>query len=252
MYFAYVDESGDSGFNGSPSTPFSLGVLLIRDDLWLAALDRAIAFRRFVKKNYEVPARAELKAQFLFRGGGPFMGKRTSPDSRLEIYNWAMKLIRSEEWPTFAVVVDKTAIKNFATVDPRLTAWTYALQRLERFAESKHSTIHVVPDAGHGYFIRRLIREMRRRHLVFSFYNTGYLQRPSKCLVEDPSERQSHESYFIQFADLIAYSAVRACSPNRFLNASTWELLGDSRIAEVNQVKGGEPGLVVWPQPPSK
>lgn len=247
MFFAYVDESGDSGYERSPSTYFSLGVILIRDRDWLQALDHVVAFRRYLSREYSIPARAELKAVYLLRGGGALQSLRMSPARRMEVYRWAMLLQRKYKWPTFAVVVRKDAITDKTKTDPRDTAWTYALQRLQRFAKEQDEPIHVLPDSGHGYFIRRKMRSMRRHHMVASRFATSALARPADYLVEDPSERQSHESYFIQLADLNAYAAARVIHPTSRFNAEMWGHLGPCRLHEVNRLRGGPEGIVAWP-----
>src|SRR5690606_9168136 len=69
VLFAYVDESGDGGFLRSPSTHYALGTIVIPSDRWLEALDAVVAFRRHIRGAYGVPMTAELKAQYLLRGG---------------------------------------------------------------------------------------------------------------------------------------------------------------------------------------
>ena len=72
------------------------------------------------------------------------------------------------------------------------------------------------------------------------------------AIVEDPSDRLSHASYFIQAADLCAYAAVRKARPTKKLGGEMWDLLGDAkedcRIGEVNKLSGGPRGIKVWPK----
>ena len=71
------------------------------------------------------------------------------------------------------------------------------------------------PDAGHGYFIQSLVRKMRRHHRVASAFESGrWLEADARRIVEDPSDRDSRRSYFIQLADLNAYAAVRWLYPS--------------------------------------
>ena len=105
------------------------------------------------------------------------------------------------------------------------------------------------PDEGHGYFIRAKLRKMRRSHLVKSAFNSAStLTRTADNIIEDPSDRKSSESYFIQFADLNAYAAHCAVYPSSNMNESVWELLGKARLKDVNKLSGGPTGIVVWPQ----
>ena len=68
--------------------------------------------------------------------------------------------------------------------------------------------------------------------------------------MEDPSDRQSHDSYFIQLADWNALACHRSVyvDPTGTIPGDLWDELGDRRLLEVNSVTGGPPGLVVWPR----
>lgn len=66
-------------------------------------------------------------------------------------------------------------------------------------------------------------------------------------IVEDSSDRRSKESFFIQLADLNAYAACRKVFPIATFGGEVWDELGTARVLEVNSLRGGPPGIVVWP-----
>ena len=138
-------------------------------------------------------------------------------------------------------------IKN-RQLDPRQQAWMRAIERLERFGNSERTNLHIIPDEGHGYFIKKTLRHMRRYHKVPSAFSTQSLDRRAKNIIEDSSDRKSQESYFIQLADLNVYAAYHKVHPSNKLDGSMWDELGSARISEVNRLKGGPEGIVVWPQ----
>lgn len=70
MYYAYFDETGDSGINNSPIQTFALGAILIHDRNWLSALDQTVSFRRYLRDNFHISPRAELKASWLVHNKG--------------------------------------------------------------------------------------------------------------------------------------------------------------------------------------
>jgi hypothetical protein len=70
MYFAYFDETGDTGMDRSPTRTFALSCILLHDANWLSALDQTIAFRRFLKTNFHISPRSELKANWLIHNKG--------------------------------------------------------------------------------------------------------------------------------------------------------------------------------------
>jgi hypothetical protein len=119
---------------------------------------------------------------------------------------------------------------------------------LERFGTANKDNIHVLPDEGHGEFIRKKIRAMRRYNNVPSAFGGPSLDRKAQNIVEDSSDRRSHESYFIQLADLNAYAAFRRVFPGATFGTDVYDELGDARITAVNSLSGGPTGIVVWPK----
>lgn len=248
MYFAYFDESGDSGLNpSSPTRSFTLCGLLIHDQNWLLALDQTVAFRRYLRDQFRIPSRMELKASWLIHNKGDVRSAGLTFSARMAVYKAVMRFQRKFGlFHTFAIVINKPRIRKSET-DVREHAWRFALQRLERFGTAKKDNIHVLPDEGHGDFILKKIREMRRFHRVPSAFGEETLDRRAENIVEDPSDRNSKNSYFIQLADLNAYAAFRRVYPGPNFGPDVWDSLGNTRIPDVNKLRGGPPGIVVWP-----
>lgn len=248
MYFAYFDESGDSGFTNSPTDTFTLACVLLHDSDWLNALDQTVAFRRFLKQKFGIPPRVELKATGLIHNKGEFRKIGLSFQARMAVYEAAMRFQRKLGLvKVFSVVVVKSRIQKQQGTDVREVAWRYAIQRLERFGTAQKDNIMVVPDDGHGEFIRKKIRGMRRFSKVPSAYGNAALERNATNIVEDPVNRNSKESFFTQFADLNAYAAFRMAFPGNTFDGKVWEKLGDARVAEVSMLSGGPQGIVIWP-----
>lgn len=248
MYFAYFDESGDTGLDRSPTGTFALSCLLLHDSNWLNALDQCIAFRRYLRDNFRISPRAELKASWLIHNKGDIRAAELRYPARLAAYRAALRFQRKcGLFRSFTVLIDKTKIQK-RDRDVREMAWQRAIERLERFGTGMKDNIHVLPDEGHGEFIRKKIRAMRRFNNVPSAFGGASLDRKARNIVEDSSDRRSHESYFIQLADLNAYAAFRRVFPGESFGADLYEELGEARVAEVNRLTGGPTGIVVWPQ----
>ena len=247
MFFAYFDESGDTGFDSSPTGTFALNALLVDDRRWLSALDQTVAFRRFLRDQFRIPTRAELKASWLVHNKGDIRPCGLTYQARMAAYAAAMRFQRKcGVFRTFTILIDKSRITKRPS-DVREIAWRYAIQRLERFGSANRENLHVIPDEGHGDFIVKKIRAMRRFSHVPSAYGTEALKRDATNIVEDASERNSRESYFVQLADLNAYAAFRKVFPGPNFGAEIWDELGESRVMEVNTINGGPPGIVLWP-----
>lgn len=248
MYFAYFDESGDSGLDASPTDTFALSCILLNDRDWLSALDQTIAYRRYLYKNFRISPRSELKASWLIHNRGDIKSSGLTYPARMAAYKSAMRFQRKLGlFKIFTVIIVKTRITQRSS-DIREIAWRYALERLERFGTATKDNIHVLPDEGHGEFIRKKIREMRRFHFAPSAFGDGTLERKAENIVEDSSDRRSHESFFVQFADLNAYASFRRVFPGASFGIDMWEELGSARVSAVNRLSGGPAGIVVWPK----
>jgi hypothetical protein len=221
--------------------------MLVDDFVWLSLLDALIAFRREIKETTGLLMHDEVKANHLYHNKGDVRARWLSEDERLQVYRSWLERIRDFGGVTvFAVCINKDKIEA-AHVDPRARAWQYTIQRFERFGRSVKANIHVLPDEGHGHFIRKKLREMRRFNQVQSAFGDKTLSREADNIVEDSSDRVSSESYFIQSADLIAYAAARHLHPRGDAYDGLWDVLGDCRLTEVNKLRGGPVGLVSWP-----
>lgn len=247
MFFAYFDESGDTGMERSPTATFALSGLLVHDSHWLSALDQTIAFRRYLRDQFHIAPRAELKASWLIHNKGDIRKSGLTWSARMAAYRAAMRFQRKTGlFHVFTVLIVKTRIARIPA-DVREIAWRYAIQRLERFGTSAKDNLHLLPDEGHGDFIRKKIRLMRRFSQVPSAFGGPTLARNAENIVEDSSDRRSSESFFIQLADLNAYAAYRKVFPGASFGPEIWDELGECRVKEVNSLRGGPAGIVVWP-----
>lgn len=256
MFLCYFDESGDGGapapWGNSSTKAFALGCLIVKDTVWLAALDDFIGYRRFLRESFGIQPRIEVKAATLAHNSGPIRKLRIGDLVRQRIYRQSMKLPtklgNGQGIHTFGVVVDKAAMNERGdTENPQRAAWERAIERLERFSVYNKDFCLVVPDDGTIPIIQSIVREKRRFSYVGSHYGTSALPRPASLVIEDPVPRNSRDSFFIQQADLIAYAAYHAVFPSSgFGAADYWDELAETRVAAVNKYSGGPTGIVVW------
>jgi hypothetical protein len=249
MLLCYMDESGDPGTHpGSPTPTYTVAAVLVRDRDWLTAFDQLIGLRRWVRANFGVRMREEIKASDLVKGSGPWARLGYGDDVRKRLFRTFMRfqhkggLLR-----TFAVVIDKS--KCGTTAEVRELAWKTAFERLERYANAEGETVLLIPDVGEYEYRRALARRVRRYSRVGSVTGVGSLSRPFTQLIDDPVQRKSHESYFIQLADFNAYAAFRRVVPVAGFKQDTWDELGASRVLAVNKnrPKGRPDGIVLRP-----
>src|SRR6266511_5071059 len=83
MYLMYVDESGDTGLQNSPSNLFVLTGLVIHELRWLEYKDRLVEFRRRIRDSYGLKLREEIHASAMINKPGDLV--RIRRDQRLAI-----------------------------------------------------------------------------------------------------------------------------------------------------------------------
>jgi Protein of unknown function (DUF3800) len=254
VFLAYVDESGDDGF-GVGSKTYALGCVMVDSSAWGRSFDQLISHRRWLRAQFGIPIRAELKANFLLRNGGPLRQHPLSERARFAVYRSFMRLQPKIGLAVFAVVVDKSQVaKRFSAGRAASdVAWEYLLQRLERRTTKAKTEVLVIHDEGDELAVRTRARKARRAGTAGSAFGTGSLERPFVRLIDDPVPRNSTQSYFLQLADLNAYAAFRRLSPPpqrkiQIVPQTMWDELGHARFRPVRSLyRGGPPGIVPGP-----
>lgn len=248
MHFAYVDESG----NTSTHT-YTLACVLVDTSRWPATFDNLIGFRRFLRDRFGIPVRAEVKANYLLRNGGPFRSLKLGEGARHAVYRGFMRLQPKLALKTFAIVIRREELRvRDPKLDVRAVAWEYLLQRLERFTFKGNTEVLLIHDEGEEALVRKAARKARRAGTAGSAFGTGMLRVPAARLLDDPVPRRSKQSYFVQLADLNAYAAFRRVYPPparavQVVPETMWDELADARYADANKLKGGHAGIVCWP-----
>jgi len=254
MHLAYVDESGDDGRGGSRS--YVVGCVMVEGSAWAETFDGLISFRRFVRARFGLRVRDEIKANHLLRNAGPFrdLKRQLNDEARFKLYRSCMRLQPKLGLRSFAVVIDKEkAAERAGKRAASEIAWEYLLQRLERRATAERTEILLLHDEGDTIAIRKRARKARRAGTAGSAFGTGTLSVPFRRLLDDPVPRRSHESYFVQLADLTAYAAFRRLHPppNRpvqIVPQTMWDELGAARHWQVRAARHGDPpGIVPGP-----
>jgi hypothetical protein len=87
MYLAYMDDSGDPGVHpGSPTPTYTISCVFVRDTDWVPLFEDLIRFRRYLRENFGLRMRAEVKANELVRAGGPWAALRLGDNVRGRIF----------------------------------------------------------------------------------------------------------------------------------------------------------------------
>lgn len=242
--FAYIDESGDTGAVASEgSRTYAVSCLLVPMKSWTSALDGLIDYRRSIKRDFGVTMQTEMKAYHLVGIRKNFRDLGLSVADVRTIYERGMDALVPISSGAFSVVIYKSEIKK-QSIDVFNTSWEYLFTRLRKRSERTGQPIIVVHDKGEEDRVRAHLRKFRRANWQGSGYG------PANLLIEDTVARDSHQSYFIQAADLMAYAASRHAVPTtgkttNVCDHTMWDRLKPIQLTEVSRTR--DDGIYLWP-----
>ena len=109
--------------------------------------------------------RAELKANYLLRNGGPIRNLKLGSGARRTIFRdfrAHMRVMKDLPARAFSVVVDKRTKPGKPAEEIFDLAWEGLLQRLERTSTKEQETFMIMHDEGDNENIRKWVRRARR------------------------------------------------------------------------------------------
>jgi hypothetical protein len=260
MYFIYADESGDSG-RGVGGTPFFvISGLIIHESYWNETFGRFLELRRNLARRYHIPQRIALHATDIVNGNKDFHHSRygLSTDDRFNLYRDVLEfLAQITEIHVLNVFIRKDHIP--ADWEGKVFDWAWTL-----FIQRFHNTINtggvLGNDNDYGLLITDRTQDDRLRHimrLMRAFNHVPNLGQPGSRrilvtrLLDDPVPRNSQHSYWVQMADMIAYSLARRdyqrgrLKPHAF--ETYFDILDPVLLKEASRYD--DQGIVYWPRP---
>jgi hypothetical protein len=253
VYLAYVDESGSAGSVAKGSSKsYVLGCVLVRASHWMEAFEGLLGYRRHAKTEFGLPLRAEIKVNHLLRNAGAFSELALSEVARHSLYRGMLRLCSERHIRVFAIVARKELLGGQNVHD---LAWILLLQTLQRLAAEEDEQVLIFHDEAADLRIRTLARTSQLTGHSEHAFKGAVLSLPFRDLVDYPISRHSHDSLFLQLADLVAYAAFRQVFPPaarsvQIVPAEMWEELG-AALVEVNEPRDASiraRGIVEWPR----
>ena len=237
MYFFYIDESG------SPGKTKLYSAIGIPSSMWQSALNVMISARRLLKSTYAISTRKEFHATKLLNGRGNYSDShKLTENEQLTIVRYFFRLLVDD--------IDGVKILNAYGPDYKsMLTLEYLLNRINKLMEIENDEAKLFFDEGNEKKIKTLTRKMRRYNPIPSLSPMGwgkeemytsqsgysYKNIPVVHILEDPDFRESSDSYFIQLADLVAYSIYRKEEPTeKFIKN---DFVNDYKILEPVLVK---------------
>jgi hypothetical protein len=203
---AYIDESYDD-------TTFVMSALIIPDHSWQAAFSYIRDYRKHLKKTHGIFTSKEFHATDFVAGRGRIAPTAISKGLRARIFREYLQIhtalpgaaIISGCWPNTGMSQKDVHAKAFARVQ----------ERLQRRCVDLNSQIMSIVDEGRAAELQRAARRSKIWNPVGSMFGawgdgSSFKNIPNDRLIEDPIFKQSHQSYFLQSADFIAYALLKS------------------------------------------
>lgn len=223
MHLMYVDESGDTGLQNSPTEFFILSAIVVHELRWRNFIDNLVAFRRYLRDLKGLKLREEIHATDFINRPGELI--RIRRNDRLDILKKCITWLNSQsDICTYSVIVDKRGKSN----DIFELAWNALTMRFENTIRHKNfpgpqnpdERGIILSDNTEGEKLRKLIRRMRHYNPTpnrTDLYNGGFKNIPLDYVIEDPIFRDSENSYIHQMNDVIAYFVRQLYEPNAYM-----------------------------------
>lgn len=206
MLIVYYDESGDDGYPKFSSPIFVLTAIYLHHMNWKDLFEMTLKFRRQLKLDYNFPIKLEMHSRNFLLNKNPYKKFGFNEKIRLEIFTRYCEFIGSLDIRVIntAILKPNIANPNYGVLD---TSLKYSIQRIENDidpASNPNEKFLVITDNGRLGKMRQTTRRIQRINYIPSRYSSGSYRREIRAMIEDPLPKDSRESYFIQFSDVVA------------------------------------------------
>lgn len=206
MYIAYYDESGDDGYPLYSSDFFVLSSLYFHYSKWQELFKDVREFRRNLRSTFGLPINLEMHTRDFLLNKDPYRILKIQDQDRIKIIDHYCELIGNLDLKVINVVIVKPRIRkgNYDVLD---TALKYSIQRIENDLatdETSQEKFMIISDPGRIGKMRKTTRRIQRINFIPSKFSKSSYRKEIASLIEDPLEKDSKESYFIQFADVVS------------------------------------------------
>lgn len=122
----YVDESGDSGLENSPTRYFVLTGMVVHELRWHDTLSALIAFRRRMRAAFGLKLREEIHAGQMLTSPGPLVRIKRAPTPKESDHSYFIQAADTVAFALYqwyspsAYVMKKGARNYFARLEPAL------------------------------------------------------------------------------------------------------------------------------------
>ena len=229
VYLFYVDESGDPGpydpskpanVDGQGTPHYILSGLMIPAHEWRNYLLALVDIKRAISRTWKLPMRKELHGTALIhpRNDAVYKAIPGGRRARTDLYKFYLEnlTMRLPQARLFNIYLNKANPHYPSTAsagDLEALTWNYLIMRFEKTMQSEAKITDqpvyglIFADDTNEDKVRKELRKMRVHN---------YIQGRNEMvnhIIEDPTMRQSQQSYFVQAADMVSHALYRKLYP---------------------------------------
>ncbi len=212
----YMDESGDNGLVEGSTDFYILAGVSIKTRYSKELFWKILDFRKSITKKYGLKFQ-EIKGSDIFYHRGAFFNSLVAPPDLEKIHSNLIEILCESTVELFATVkskkefrqrqfpLTKNSVKLFSQEiwgEFLSTYESYLINKSRHLKYPQNGLIYFDDNPSQKKYIREIIRERSRKYDLESEF-------PEAGIVEDVIFRDSQESYFIQLADILAFTVSR-------------------------------------------
>lgn len=206
MLLYYLDESYDA-------SKFAMSAIRVESVKWTNIFKQVKEFRRELKDKYGIYTTKEIHSTDFVRGKGKIAPDFVSKPMRAQAFHEMLLFLTKQP-----VQILNACIEQKGHADGHLFALERLLNRIQVNASKLGQEFMLIIDEGREGEIRKLTRKMTVHNYITSKVGAWADGSPAKNigldrLIEDPTFKTSDSSYFLQFADCVAFSLLKSEVP---------------------------------------
>ncbi len=234
VYLIYVDESYDQ-------THYAYSAVFVPIDKWNNIFQQIHSWRQDLYKKHGIDTSKEIHSTEFIAGKGSPSANRDK-DFRAAVFNSFLKTI--ETFQGIQLINGITSNKLFHE-----TLFEYIVTRINNTLKYRSAYGILICDEGNENKLVAMIRKMKKANPVWSqFSENVQIDNKIDRIIEDPLFKTSKSSYFIQIADIVAFSLLRNEHPipnnTHFLVKSAFDNLDKTLLKQVFKKDPKKKGIV--------
>ncbi len=199
VYLIYIDESYDN-------TYYAYSAIFVPIEHWNEIFQKVLLWRQTLHKMHGIDVNGEIHSTEFVGGRGQPVTNRDKK-YRAGVFNSFLKEI--ENLPHIRIINGITRNKlNHEKL------FEYVVTRINNTLKYSNAYGILICDEGNENKLVSMVRRMKKSNSIWSQYSYGEQRScPLDRIIEDPLFKTSKSSYFIQLADMVAFSLLRNENP---------------------------------------